>query len=46
MVRAAEVAGVRESGYRVMTNVGHDAGQAVDHLHLHILGGTRLADLP
>jgi histidine triad (HIT) family protein len=45
VVRAAEVAGVRESGYRVMANIGRDAGQAVDHLHLHILGGTRLADL-
>jgi histidine triad (HIT) family protein len=46
VVKTAEVAGVRESGYRVMTNIGRDAGQAVDHLHLHILGGTRLADLP
>ena len=45
MVRAAEVAGVRESGYRVMANIGRDAGQAVDHLHLHVLGGARLADL-
>ena len=45
VVRAAEAAGVRESGYRVMANVGRDAGQAVDHLHLHVLGGTRLADL-
>jgi histidine triad (HIT) family protein len=45
VVKTAEAAGVRESGYRVMTNVGRDAGQAVDHLHLHILGGTRLADL-
>jgi histidine triad (HIT) family protein len=46
VVRVAEVAGVRESGYRVMTNIGRDSGQAVDHLHLHVLGGARLADLP
>jgi histidine triad (HIT) family protein len=27
------------SGYRIVTNVGPDAGQSVDHLHLHLLGG-------
>jgi histidine triad (HIT) family protein len=26
-------------GYRVVTNVGEDAGQSVNHLHLHVLGG-------
>jgi histidine triad (HIT) family protein len=40
--RAAKAAGVRESGYRVVTNSGPDAGQEVDHLHLHILGGRPL----
>ena len=28
-----------ETGYRVVTNVGQDAGQSVAHLHLHLLGG-------
>ena len=28
-----------ETGYRVVTNVGPDAGQSVAHLHLHLLGG-------
>ncbi len=27
------------SGWRVVTNVGPDGGQSVDHLHLHLLGG-------
>jgi histidine triad (HIT) family protein len=31
--------GIAESGYRVLTNVGRDGGQSVDHLHLHLLGG-------
>ena len=44
VVRAADAAGVRESGYRVITNVGADAGQEVEHLHLHILGGGPLGD--
>lgn len=35
--------GVAESGYRLVWNVGPDAGQSVFHLHLHILGGRSLA---
>lgn len=27
------------SGYRIVTNVGPDAGQTVQHLHFHLLGG-------
>ena len=34
--------GVAESGYRLVFNVGRDAGQAVDHAHLHVLGGRAL----
>ena len=30
-------------GYRVVINNGPDAGQSVDHLHLHIIGGRRLS---
>ncbi len=26
-------------GYRVVTNVGGDAGQSVHHLHFHLIGG-------
>jgi histidine triad (HIT) family protein len=29
-------------GFRVVTNIGRVAGQSVDHLHLHVLGGRRL----
>jgi histidine triad (HIT) family protein len=32
-----------ESGYRVVTNVGPDAGQTVFHLHLHVLGGRSMS---
>ena len=28
-----------ENGYRVVSNCGEDAGQTVQHLHFHILGG-------
>jgi len=31
--------GIAESGYRVVSNCGHDACQTVPHLHYHIIGG-------
>lgn len=32
-----------DSGYRVVVNCGPDAGQSVDHLHFHLLGGRALS---
>jgi histidine triad (HIT) family protein len=43
---AAEVAtesGLDRDGYRIVTNTGRNAGQSVDHLHLHVLGGRKLS---
>jgi len=43
---AAEVAteqGLDADGYRVVTNTGKNAGQSVDHLHLHVLGGRKMS---
>jgi histidine triad (HIT) family protein len=31
--------GIAQSGYRIVANVGEEAGQAIDHLHFHLLGG-------
>lgn len=37
--------GVAESGYRLLTNSGKDAGQIVFHLHWHLIGGKPLGKL-
>jgi histidine triad (HIT) family protein len=45
MLGAAEVArrlGLDGTGYRLVINNGPDAGEAVPHLHLHLLGGRAL----
>lgn len=33
---------IAQSGYRLVLNTGHDGGQSIAHLHLHLLGGRRL----
>lgn len=45
MVKAAEVArqlGLAEEGWRMVFNSGPNAGEAVPHLHGHILGGRKM----
>jgi len=38
----AQENGLDKTGYRLITNVGADAGQSVPHLHLHLIGGQPL----
>lgn len=43
---AAEVAereGIAADGYRLVSNTGDRAGQTVQHVHVHVLGGRDLA---
>ncbi len=35
--------GLKENGFRVVVNYGRDAGEAVHHLHFHVLAGRSLA---
>jgi len=40
--RAAAMAGIAGSGYRLIVNNGPDANQEVPHLHIHVLGGGKM----
>ena len=40
--KLAHELGIAESGYRIVTNCGKNAGQTVFHLHFHLLGGAEL----
>ena len=47
-VAAEEMArreGITLSGYRLVLNQGPDAGQAIEHAHVHLLGGKKLPAL-
>ena len=33
-----------ENGFRLVSNKGEDGCQSVGHLHIHILGGSKLSD--
>jgi len=35
----AETAGIADRGYRLVVNTGPEAGQIIEHMHLHLLGG-------
>ena len=38
----ARMEGIAETGYRLVINNGSDGGEAVPHLHVHLLGGRKL----
>jgi histidine triad (HIT) family protein len=41
-VQLAEEQGIADGGFRLVANSGPDAGQSVDHVHFHLLGGRRM----
>jgi histidine triad (HIT) family protein len=41
----AKKEGIDKSGYRLVINNGGDAGQEIQHLHLHLIGGKKLGKM-
>jgi diadenosine tetraphosphate (Ap4A) HIT family hydrolase len=42
VAQVAKSLGLEEPGYRLLANVGHDAGQEVPHFHVHLFAGRPL----
>jgi diadenosine tetraphosphate (Ap4A) HIT family hydrolase len=40
--KVAEMLGISQTGYRLLSNNGQDSGQEVEHFHVHLLGGEKL----
>lgn len=40
--KLAKIEGLSEEGYRLVFNVNSGGGQAVYHIHLHLLGGRQM----
>lgn len=43
--KIAEDKEIAESGYRLVFNTKKNAGQIIDHIHLHLLGGQKLQSM-
>jgi histidine triad (HIT) family protein len=41
--RVAQQEGLASDGYRLVLNQGRNGGQSVFHVHVHVLGGRRMA---
>jgi histidine triad (HIT) family protein len=39
----AKSAGIAESGYKLVFNIGKEGGQIIPHLHMHLMGGKQLS---
>ena len=42
VLHTVEALGVKEYGYRLITNIGIHGGQEIPHLHYHIVAGETL----
>jgi diadenosine tetraphosphate (Ap4A) HIT family hydrolase len=45
VLKVVEAKGLKDGGYRVLTNAGANAHQEVPHLHLHVFGGRALGPM-
>jgi histidine triad (HIT) family protein len=45
VAETARKLGLQDGGFRVLTNMGHHAGQEVPHFHVHVFGGAPLGPM-
>lgn len=45
ILKVVEAKGLKEDGYRILANAGHDGLQEVPHMHIHVFGGKRLGPM-
>ncbi|MDF3033999.1 MAG: hinT [Alphaproteobacteria bacterium] len=45
ITKIAERLGLNDKGFRLVSNIGADAGQIVPHFHVHLLGGKQLGSM-
>jgi diadenosine tetraphosphate (Ap4A) HIT family hydrolase len=45
VAKVAKQLGLEDSGYRILSNMGHDAHQEVPHFHVHLFGGRPLGPM-
>jgi histidine triad (HIT) family protein len=43
--KVASKVGVKNDGYRLITNIGTNGSQEVNHIHFHLLGGEKLGSI-
>ncbi|NCO65294.1 MAG: histidine triad nucleotide-binding protein [Candidatus Aquicultor secundus] len=41
----ARITGIAQTGFRLIANTGPDAGQEVDHVHFHVMGGEHIGPM-
>ena len=45
ITNVSNLLGVKDKGYRTLTNIGSDGGQEVPHLHFHIFAGEKVGKM-
>jgi diadenosine tetraphosphate (Ap4A) HIT family hydrolase len=45
VTEVARLLGLEDPGYRILANMGEDAGQEVPHFHVHLLAGRPLGSM-
>jgi len=45
VAKVADILGLKEDGFRILSNIGTNGGQEVPHLHIHVFAGKKLGPM-